>query len=210
MYGSKTAKKKSLAAAAAKFAFYASVACASMGISTFASAWSVSPGGSTAFSAPVTLSINGTAFSTSGVNCTLTMLGSFAPSTGDLTITSAALNSNCQYTNGSATEGVKVDSTQFPIGPMHLNWTTEVTITENFNFKFTFYQKVGFSPTPAPVTCTFYSNLAWNNTSNISSSPPSNQATPGGYGEAYDALGNYHDCSLSGTFTISPSQTINY
>lgn len=211
MYDSKMTKKKTLSAVAASFSLYAGILCASMGVTPMASAWSVSPGGSTAFSAPVTLSINGTVYSTTGVNCTLTMLGSFAPTTGALTISSATLDSNCKYSNGSSTYGVKVETTQFPIANLPLEWDgNSNTLTLNFDLKYTFYQRIGFGPAPAPVTCTYYSNLAWNNTSNISSSPPSNQATPGGFGVAYDALGNHYDCSLSGIFTISPSQQINY
>ncbi len=212
MYVSKTTKKNPLAIAAASFAVYAGALCASLSLSSTALAWNVSPGGTVSFAAPVTLSTTAPPYATTGVNCTLSMQGSFAPSTGELTITSAALNSNCQYANGSATEGIRVDANQFPIGPMPLEWDGSAnTLSLNFVFGFVFWQKLGFGPAPAASTCTFNANLIWNNTQNISSSPPSNQAQiSGGYGTATNGHGPTYDCSISGTFTITPSQSIIY
>ncbi len=206
-------KGKSVASA---FAICLGAACASMAVTSPAVAWGAHPGGPVTLSGQVTMTNTNPIYATSGVTCPMTLGGNFDSSTGNLTITSGNFTSDCSYSVGSVIQGVTVDQNQFPLPMLSPQWSgssANGSFSKTFRINLIFVPVVDFSPAPPPSTCEWTSNLLWNNTQHISSSPPTNQATlTAGFGYASDGQGGpfTYACSVSGVFTLSPPQTITY
>jgi len=189
MFVSKWCSKKKLAMALGATMLNA-------GISFSAHAVTASPAGAVTVTGPISISLsNSSTFNnqTQTANCTLTFSGTMSPSTGNFTVTSAALNSNC----GSSVAHFYIDTTQLP-RIFTLDLVSRGVATYESYLSISATPWVDFSPSPVVTCWSPFPNLLW--------SGSQVHATGGaGFGNASGGA----TCNAGGQLTATPAQTFS-